>query len=623
MIPYLREGKQKREIIDVFGGYNANLRIKEGEWNDTEGITLDHYPLFASEKAKSGGFGTSINEQTVKNGLLYFFVPTRGDAPGDAFTWNLVAVDRNGEFDPLHDLPIDPDAQFVFTKHSFVSFGAYIIILPELYYLNTVDHEDQGYLTAKYEYTALEVEGGYSESVLLDDKKDFLSNSVPYTKPAPAATGDFWYDEEKKVLFRFETAGPEESGRWAEYTGTVYSHFYYGNDESGEVDETGKIGKGDVVRIKAEETENNETTEHDYGYFTVEEVSYLGFTVRGVCFPPDKKITLERIPPKMDFMFECGNRLWGCRYGENNDGEFVNEIYASELGNFKNWSKYAGVSTDSYTASIGTDGPFTGACAYLGYPTFFKGNCIHKVYGAYPAQYQVQTTMCYGMGVEAGSDRSLAVCASRLYYKAKNCIVAYDGNYPYSVSAALGTEQEIYTNAMGTSCRDKYFIAVKDSAERQLFFEYDTKRGMWLKNKEYASDDKKIESLLAFEEDIIYTVEKSFPTSFYGTVGSIKQVEAWSATSGIWQITSPDKKYVSKLTLRMTLPATSTFKAEIEYDSSGEWKTIVEDLHGNGLASFNLPILPRRCDHLRLRISGEGDCKIYSITKTIEEGSDV
>ena len=54
------------------------------------------------------------------------------------------------------------------------------------------------------------------------------------------------------------------------------------------------------------------------------------------------------------------------------DGKAVNEIYASKLGDFKNWNCYAGRSTDSYVATRGSDGPFTGAADYLGSPLFFR-----------------------------------------------------------------------------------------------------------------------------------------------------------------------------------------------------------------------------------------------------------
>ena len=99
----------------------------------------------------------------------------------------------------------------------------------------------------------------------------------------------------------------------------------------------------------------------------------------------DGAITVERRMPYMDFVTESENRLWGCRYGVARNGEVVNEIYASKLGDFKNWNCFMGISTDSWVASCGTDGQFTGAIAMPGYVVFFKENCLHKVYGNRPS----------------------------------------------------------------------------------------------------------------------------------------------------------------------------------------------------------------------------------------------
>ena len=107
-------------------------------------------------------------------------------------------------------------------------------------------------------------------------------------------------------------------------------------------------------------------------------------------------VTVKRSVPDMDFVIESGNRLWGCKYGYV-DGKTVNEIYASKLGDFKNWNCFMGISTDSYAASCGTDGQWTGAITHLGYPLFFKENCLHKVYGTFPSNFQIQTTTCRGV----------------------------------------------------------------------------------------------------------------------------------------------------------------------------------------------------------------------------------
>jgi hypothetical protein len=64
----------------------------------------------------------------------------------------------------------------------------------------------------------------------------------------------------------------------------------------------------------------------------------------------------------------------------------------------------------------------------------------------------------------------------------------------------------------------------------------------------------------------------------------------------------------------------SKVKIEIEYDSSGEFEYVTE-LYSRKKRSFDIPILVRRADHVRLRISGWGEYKLYSITKVVESGS--
>ena len=43
---------------------------------------------------------------------------------------------------------------------------------------------------------------------------------------------------------------------------------------------------------------------------------------------------------------------------------------------------------------------------------------------------------------------------------------------------------------------------------------------------------------------------------------------------------------------------------------------------GKNLRTFAFPVRPHRCDHFRLKLTGTGGAKIYSITKTLEQGSD-
>ena len=96
------------------------------------------------------------------------------------------------------------------------------------------------------------------------------------------------------------------------------------------------------------------------------------------------------------------------------DGEAVNEIYASKLGDFRNWRCFEGLSTDSYAAARGSDGAFTGAVSYLGNPIFFKERCMERVYAGSQGAHQIVTTEC--SGVQKGSAKSLQVVGGVLYY---------------------------------------------------------------------------------------------------------------------------------------------------------------------------------------------------------------
>ena len=96
----------------------------------------------------------------------------------------------------------------------------------------------------------------------------------------------------------------------------------------------------------------------------------------------------------------------------------------------------------------------------------------------------------------------------------------------------------------------------------------------------------------------------------------------WMAETGEIGISSPDMKYISRLTVRMMLDVGAEVRFFVKYDFSDEWECVFA-LVGTNLRSFSIPIRAKRCDHMKLRIEGDGNAKIYSITKTIEQGSEI
>ena len=279
-----------------------------------------------------------------------------------------------------------------------------------------------------------------------------------------------------------------------------------------------------------------------------------------------------------------------------------------------NWNCFMGLATDSYAASCGTDGPFTGAITHLGYPLFFKENCVHKVYGNYPANFQIQSTAC--RGVQKGCHGSLAIVNETLFYKARSGICAYDGSLPTEASYALGNGA--YSDAAGGAHGNKYYVSMKDTTGVWNLFVYDTAKGMWHKE-----DHLHVSAFCSFREEM-YCVDADSRNilTLLGSGEAWEDRVPWMVETGELGISSPDMKYISRLTIRMALEIGSEMNIYAQYDLSDEWVHVC-NIKGTSLRSFSIPIRPRRCDHMKLRIVGIGAAKIYSETKTIEQGSDV
>ena len=325
------------------------------------------------------------------------------------------------------------------------------------------------------------------------------------------------------------------------------------------------------------------------------------------------QVKISRKIPRMQYVCESGNRLWGCYYGMLN-GVMVNQIFASKLGDFKNWNCFMGIASDSYAVSVGTDGDFTGAITYLGYPTFFKENCVHKVYGNMPSAYQVQTTQC--RGVQKGSEKSLAILNEVLYYKSLTDICAYDGSLPTGISEQLGGVA--YKNACAGTGNGRYMVSMQDMQNAWHLFTYDSQRGIW-----HREDDTHAIQFTAQGQELYYIdATKNAIMTAFGTEGTPEDAVAWRAESGMIGYEMPDRKYVSRFNLRMKLEKGASVNLALEYDSSGIWED-QGTIAGKGMNAFVFPVIPRRCDHFRVKLSGKGGVRIYSIAKIIEQGSDM
>ncbi|MBR2474839.1 MAG: hypothetical protein IKB51_07435 [Clostridia bacterium] len=606
LYPKLNEISYDRELINTFGGYNHKLRIADGEFYDMENLSSDHYPVLSVRQRRGllRNFDKKITGMIAKDRVYYLK------------NGNLYAVQADGNDELIAELGLEGD-----NMRTLVSMGAYMVIYPDMKYVrtikinNTYEKDDilKEFFFNEWHFEYIDSGIPDSNNRELDIKLcDENGNEVTeYGEIQPDSKNTWrWFDTKNKKLKVYNTS----EGVWEE---KKLCYMLYDGDYTKDY-----FKKGDVVAvrgIKCDTRLNVRTTvANSKEESLILEMPYNELLNGMTVFSQYGDITVLRGTQKnVDYIIESQNRLWGCRYGSNVNGDQVNEIYATMLGDFKDWENFEGTSMDSYVVAVGSDGAFTGAITYGGNPIFFKDNCMHLIYGDYPANYQLQTLTCDG--VQVGCDKSLVIIDSVLYYKSRRGIFAYDGSLPVLVSEPLG-DMSFYEEGVACGIGQKYYISLRDTrTDKRVMFVLDTAKALWHK------EDGPAVTQFCTHKGYVYYLSNDNDTQIFTLLGSGTPDAAsvkWYAETGIIGVDDPDKKYVSRMDVRMSLEIGAKARFYIQYDSSGEWEYLFT-MTGTSLRSFSIPIRPKRCDHFRLKIEGEGDMKLFSLCKNVERGSNV
>lgn len=588
--PELQDLHRQQITTGSWGGYNHNARIPEGDSFDERNIGSDFFPLLAP-RGKRGVYAEPGNPQGLiaKDTLCWVDGP---DFVMHGYHYQMQLSTREA------DCP-----------KRLVSMGAYVVIMPDKKYINTSDTSDMGSIEASVTAESANV------SLCNYDAEMYDNTIVSDTEPADKVDGTYWIDTGSKPNSLKQWS--ESESMWVE-VGTTYVRISAPGIGTAFKD-------GDGVTLTGWESAESEEAQKLMGAQIIwrrdaDWILITGIVTMAGTVP--ETLTVKRTMPDMDFVIESGNRLWGCRYGIAKNGETVNEIYASKLGDFKNWNVFIGVSTDAWAGNLGSDGQFTGAINYLGYPTFFKSGHIHRVTGSMPSQYSIRDTVC--RGVQKGSDRSLAMVNERLIYKSDTGVCIYDGSLPSDISTAFG--QEHYTDAVAGAIGDRYYISMIDSKTGEpVLMTYNMAAGIWHKedglrpmcfeaarNQLYCIEGGRILCLTGAGEPEAEPVKWEIVT---GEIGLVQN-------SGFATVAMPEQKRIGKLMLRMQLEPKSRIRIAAMYDDDGVWQHIAEIKGGTQLRSFNVPIRPRRCDWMRLKLTGTGMAKVYSMQRYMEAGSE-
>lgn len=582
--PTVYDLEKSKEMISTFGGYSHNSVIPDNCFFEETNMGGEEFPLLSPRNKRAyfnvrgdrlhGVFGKS-KLMYINNGRLYY---------GGNAVEGINFPDINGE-------------------RQLVSMGAKVLVFPDKVYINTADLTDYGSLEAEF----ITDEGMTVTCSLARGDGDLYENYIiSSAEPEEGVNGSLWLDTSvtPNTLKQFS----EALGMWVELAVTYVR-----------ISCTG-IGKNfeayDGVTLSG--FENKDLN----GSHIIRDKGDDFITITGVVtdtISQTSSIKIQRKLPDMDFVCESGNRLWGC----NSD---KNEIYASKLGDPKNFDSYMGISTDSYAVTVGSDGVFTGAVAFRGYVIFFKEHCIHKLYGQNPP-YTLNTS--YIRGVQKGSHKSLCIVNESLYYKSPNGVCVFEGGVPIDISEGLG--DVYYTKGVAGSLFNKYYICLTDKMGERNLFTYNEKTGIWHREdnidiKEFANHNGNLYFIgIEKGEKRLYLADGEnlygdFPSDLSGWVQ--EDNINWSCETGLWGLDLPENKYYSAIVIRAFGEMGARINIDFQTDSNGKWvrqlSFVVEKT-----GSFSLPFASPRCDHLKIRISGKGKVKIFSVSRKIEAGSEL
>lgn len=390
------------------------------------------------------------------------------------------------------------------------------------------------------------------------------------------------------------------------------------------------LKKGDSIKILQNGVNlikhNDDETQFYYIYNYVEGEESDSIVIRHIAYDLKNDKTTSVLQsdtdfikeiPQFDYVVSAGNRVWGCRYGYDENHKLVNQIYASAQGDATNWNTYIATDADSFSATLSFEGEFSGAAAMNGYPYFFKENAIFGIYGAYPSAYQLYTYEY--QGCELQSHKSIAVVEGNIFFKSPNGICVFDGSNCVNISANLGNIE--YHNAVGGGAIGKYFVSMLDENNQPATFIFDINKQMWLK-----LDNIKYQCIVSTNSGVILAINKDGGIISFGRnadyicgVGENEKYVKWFAKTGAIDYAYPNSKKVSNIMVRVLAQVDSYLEVYINYDSSDVWEQVCV-INGTGIPqTVTANIIPQSCDHYALKFVGKGRANVISISNSLRQ----
>jgi hypothetical protein len=341
-----------------------------------------------------------------------------------------------------------------------------------------------------------------------------------------------------------------------------------------------------------------------YYNYTLDTFGTLGNgTTYGVTYDSEgNKVPLSAgSVPDMDMICTFNNRVWGVK---------DKYIYASKYNDPTNWTQFSVPlqETDSIYFEINSEnGVFKAIKALENYLVAITTKSFYEIFGNKPSNYtpKLLTNSC---GCVDG--KSLAEIDGNIYFLENDGVNRYGGSFPQPVSIQL--QEKNCVSGIGVSLNRKYYINIYNGTTYSLYV-YDALLQQWhmednLHVIDFAVVNNKIYALAS--DNVIYMF--NYPS---GTTVS------WQAELDRFTLQYLGQKATNKIKIEVELETGSSMSVYIRTDGS-EYRLLNTDTT-TGYHYFPVFELPRSAFWAQLKLTGTGNCKVYSVTREIIVNSDI
>lgn len=636
-VPLIKEIQKYQTEVNVFDGYDHRPRIGDGSFYDLLNVTCDKYP-FISTREPRGTYRSNLGEIKAMDG-----------ADGDLFVVTVSAFESwfgnkeyylNIKWGALEQAKIISESDYGKTR-KIVRMGNRYCIFPDALLITRNDEniiiED---MTATETSKNFSLEAGFIITETVDDVTvekrfaplepyyyDITKVGLPDYNIYPGIfdvgdrvnvddriyirivdkTLDLMLKKDSTLASRLKEVivAKLNAVPWVPYDDEDPNRKDYDIDSIRMLEDGSVVFKGSMFAYSVTVKDGTSMT-------LAESDGNHGIVDNTITVPSGLSITYDKafLPPLLDYVVECQNRLWGCRSGLNRQGVEVNELYATALGDPSTWFRFEGIADDSWTASVGTAGKFTAATVVSDCPIFFKENVMHKIYPSAKGAHQViQSTL---NGVAEYSSKSVAQVGDYVYYQGRDHFYAFDGTNTSVISDKI--DMAGFTGYTAGAYKDKYVCyARNDDYTKHYLLVYDTRKGFWTVESVHSL----VTYMTQLNEDLLYT--QSGTLKIYCREGGNEANIPFMLETGEIGYDSTDGKYLCRLDLRVTLEFGAHFNVWIQYDNDERWLDVARIVGTAPKAKVQtLNIMPRRCDLFKIKCTGVGNMTLHNMRRIYE-----